>query len=224
MPGTNTSTGSRTSSNPYIQKLQNLGSRNESPERFLQQKNDPSQLMRIAESAADRDASRQQYYAEQNQQASYSRQRNTAAINANEAESAKQNDFGRRMQEKEWDTKQSSKTITFSNPVHKPGILDPETVAYNRQKELMQLQNNQQLVKANRDLYNEQNLSQQRQGDYLVKADRDRYNQQLLNQQQQTHERTQQAAQLAAQQRLAQTQQDTAILSGHPGESTWRWF
>ncbi|MBC1314502.1 hypothetical protein GNE88_26190, partial [Trichormus variabilis PNB] len=51
-----------------------------------------------------------------------------------------------------------------------------------------------------------------------------RYNQQILEQQRQANERTMQGAQLAAQQRLAQIQQDTAILSGNTGESTWRWF
>jgi hypothetical protein len=184
--GTNTSTGSRTSTNPYIQKLQNLGSRNETPERFLQQKNDPSRSLRISQEAANQDSLSQSHLGNQNQDTAYHRSKNANIDAASLAEQSKQNDFGRRMQEKEWDAKQASKTITFTNTVDNSVQND-----FNRQKELMQMQSQQE----------------------MAKTDRDRQNQQTM-----------QAAQLAAQERLARIQQQTTVLSGNPGESSWRWF
>ncbi len=175
MPGTNTRTGSRS----Y-----------EKPSSFLQQ-SDPSRALRISQEAARQDSLFQSNLGNQNQDAAYLRNRNANIDAASLAEQGKQYDFNRRMQEKEWDAKQASKTITISNPVHKPGIVDPETVAYNRQMQMRREQNQQE----------------------MAKADRDRQSQQTM-----------QAAQLAAQERLARLQQQTAVLTGNPGESTWRWF
>ncbi len=175
MPGTNTRTGSRS----Y-----------EKPSSFLQP-SDPSRFLRTAQEVARQDSLSQSYQGNQNQDTAYLRSKNANIDAANLAEQGKQNDFNRRMQEKEWDAKQASKTITISNPVHKPGIVDPETVRYNRQLQTMREQNQQE----------------------MARADRDRQSQQTM-----------QAAQLAAQERLARLQQQTAVLSGNPGESGWRWF
>ncbi|MBD2438870.1 hypothetical protein [Nostoc sp. FACHB-110] len=217
MPGTDTRTGSR-STNPYIQKLQNLqtrSSQSETPERFLQTRYDPSQLLRISQQAARDDSLSQQASVNQNRNSELSRQKELTAFNNSLQEQSKTNDLYRQVSlQKNTDGNKSYTTSVSYNEdgviftPRQDGVISQQLIPsqkdadFNRQKELMQLQNQQD----------------------LANADRARYNQQLINQQNQAHERTQQAAQLAAQQRLAQMQQDTAILIGNPGESTWRWF
>lgn len=193
--GINTRTGNRNTPNPYVAGLGSL--RQENPERFLSP-SDASRYLQAARQAANEDSYRQQDIAQQNQQAAFNRQRVANSEAFNLGEQSKQNDFNRRMQEKEYDSKQANRSTSFTIKTDDSGQIN-----FNRQKQLMQMQYNQE----------------------TAKSDRDRYNQQLLETQRQSNDRTMQAAQLAAQQRLAQTQQDTAILAGsYPGESTWRWF
>lgn len=191
MPGTDTRTGSRTS-NPYLQRLQNLG---ETPERFLRSRNDPAALLRISQQAAREDASNQEQVTNRARDAINASQRNRSILDSNLRREEDDAAFSRRMREKQWDADQAARTRGSSFTVVTDNSAQNN---FNRQKELMQLQNQQELVKLDRDRASEQ--------------------------QRQSHERLQQSAQLAAQQRLAQMQQDTAILTGHPGESTWRWF
>lgn len=203
--GTNFRTGTRNSPNPYIASLGSL--RQENPERFLSP-SDPSRFLQIARQAANEDSYRQQYIAQQNQQAAYNRQRNANIESSQREEAFRQNDFNRRMQEKEWDARQAGRKISITNTVDNSAQIN-----FARQKQLAQMQNQMDLVRADRDRYNQQILEQQR-----------RDNERRLEEQRQVNDRTMQAAQLAAQQRLAQTQQDTALLGGFSGESTWRWF
>ncbi|MFN6460836.1 MAG: hypothetical protein RMZ41_003185 [Nostoc sp. DedVER02] len=120
MPGINTSTGSRSS---------------EAPSRFLQQRNDPSTLLRISQQAANQDALSQSYLGNQNQDAAYTRSRNANIDAANLAERDKQNDFNRRMQEKDWDAKQAGKTITSTYKVD-----NSATNNFNRQLQMQEAQ------------------------------------------------------------------------------------
>ncbi|MBW4674687.1 MAG: hypothetical protein KME52_11855 [Desmonostoc geniculatum HA4340-LM1] len=220
MPGTNTKTGSR-NTNPYIQRLQNYS--NENPERFLQQKNDPSQLMRIVESAANRDASSQQYYAEQNQQASFSRQREMAAASAARDEASKQNDFNRQIEARDKEANRSGGSFSGYEDglyVYRPQIKgSPYMPRVEYQQTL-----NPKVAMMREEAELQRRSAQEESGRQMAQADRDRYNQELLNQQRQTSERIQQAAQLAAQERLARISQETSIVAGNPGESGWRWF
>ncbi|MBC1217720.1 hypothetical protein GNE08_26350 [Trichormus variabilis ARAD] len=198
-----------------------MARRNETPERFLQP-NDPARLLRQSQQAATDDAFQQRFFAGQNQQDAYNRQRNASIEAAQREEYSKQRDFERQTEARREANRSGGsysgyeEGLNVYRPVFKGNIYNPRVeyeAGLNPRVAMMREESRLRDESATRDLKRQ-----------LAQADRDRYNQQILEQQRQANERTMQGAQLAAQQRLAQIQQDTAILSGNTGESTWRWF
>lgn len=208
MPGLNTKTGTY-QPNP-----------NETPNRFLE-RDDPSRLLNISRQAANDDAWFQQGVARQNQLEANNIQRNNNIQASQIRQQESQNNFN---QQQQMQRSQNNKTSIGG---YSDGIYDYDAEIkgspYLPRVEYKQRLNPQVGMMREQARLSEE-AARRDSGRRMNESQHERYNQSLLDMQRQNAEKTQQAAQLAAQERLAQIQQQTSVLTGNAGQSNWRWF